>query len=60
MTGLTVTDSLVVEYVGIELSSFLGALLGLENVGAQVESFVRGGVTGLTVGDSLVGEHIAI
>ncbi len=58
--GLTAADLLVVEFVGIKLSLFLGVLLGLEDVGDQVRSFVRGGVTGLTVGDSLVGEYVAI
>ena len=39
---------------------FVGALVGLEDVGNQVGSFVGGGVMGLTVRDPLVGEYVGI
>ena len=38
--GLTAGDSLVKEFVGIELGLFVGALLGLEGVANQVGSFL--------------------
>ena len=38
----------------------IGALLGLEDVGDRVGSFVGDFVTGLSVGDSLVGEYVGI
>ena len=48
------------EYIGIKLGSFVGALLGLEDVVDQVGSFVGGRMMGLTVGDLLVGEYVGI
>jgi hypothetical protein len=37
-------------FLGFKLGSFVGTLLGLEDVGDRVGSFVGGGVMGLTVG----------
>ena len=48
--GLTVGLSLVGECVGVKLGLFLGALLGLEDVGNRVSSFVGGRVMGLALG----------
>ncbi len=56
--GLTVGHLFVGECVDIKLSLFVGALLGLEDVGNQVGSFVGGGVMGLTVGNLLIKEFI--
>jgi hypothetical protein len=58
--GLTVGLSLVGECVGVKLGLFVGALLGLEDVGNPVGSFVGGGVMGLAVGGLLVGECVDI
>jgi hypothetical protein len=57
---LFVGDSLVGGYEGIKLGSFVGALLGLEDVGLLVGSLVDGVVSGLIFGDSLVGEYVGI
>jgi hypothetical protein len=61
--GLTVGLSLVEECVGVKLGLFVvfvGALLGLEDVGNPVGGFVSGGVMGLAVGGLLVGECVGI
>ncbi len=47
--GLTVGHSFLEECVDIKLGSFVGTLLGLEDVGNRAGSFVGGGVMGLTV-----------
>ena len=44
----------------MEVVGFVGVLVGLEDVGNQVGSFVGGRVMGLTVRDLLVGEYIGI
>jgi hypothetical protein len=60
--GLTVEGLLVGKYIGIKLRSFVGMLLllGVEDVGNQVDSFVDSRVMGLTVGSSLDGEYVGI
>ena len=52
---MNVGDSLIGRCVGIKLGSFVGTLLGLEDVGNRVGSFVCSGVMGLTVINLLVG-----
>ncbi len=47
---MTVGLSLVGECVGVKLGLFVGALLGLEDVGNQDSSFVGGRVMGLALG----------
>jgi hypothetical protein len=63
--GLTLGHSFLGECVGIKLGSFklglfVGTLLGPEDAGNQVCSFVGGEVMGLTVGNLLVEECVGI
>ena len=58
--GLTVGHFFVRECVDIKLDSFVGTLLGPEDVGDRVGSFVGGGAMGLTVGHSFLEECVDI